>query len=115
MAEDCVFCKIAASEIPVNFAYQDDEVVAFPDMNPQAPTHLLVIPRKHFADLTQLGKDGSALIGRIFAVIGRLASEKGLLPDGFRVVCNTGPKSGQTVKHLHFHVLGGRYMGWPPG
>jgi histidine triad (HIT) family protein len=115
MAEDCVFCKIAAGEIPVKAVYEDDEIIAFPDINPQAPVHLLVIPRKHYADVTEATGADSGLIGRLFTTLTRVASEQDLVPEGFRIVVNTGPKGGQTVRHLHFHLLGGRFMGWPPG
>ncbi|MEW6032752.1 MAG: histidine triad nucleotide-binding protein [Bacillota bacterium] len=115
MGQDCIFCKIAAGEIPAKTCYEDEEFLAFADINPQAPVHLLVIPRRHVADVAEAAATDPALIGRIFSVIERLARERGLVPDGFRVVCNTGPQGGQTVKHLHFHILGGRFMGWPPG
>ncbi len=115
LAGECVFCKIIAGEIPAKLIYQDDEFVAFPDINPQAPVHLLVVPRAHCTDIIEAVKSDPELPGRLFAVIARLAKENGLVPDGFRVVCNTGNNGGQTVKHLHLHVLGGRFMGWPPG
>lgn len=115
MADDCIFCKIARGEIPAKLIYQDDEFVAFPDINPQAPVHLLVIPRAHYANLAEAERTAPGLPGRLISVVVRLAEQNDLVSDGFRVVCNTGNKGGQTVKHLHFHVLGGRFMGWPPG
>ncbi len=115
LVDDCVFCKIAAGEIPAKLVYSDSEFVAFSDINPQAPVHLLVIPKKHYADVVEAERKDPAMLSRLFSVITRLAAEQDLLPEGFRVVANTGPNGGQTVKHLHFHVLGGRFMGWPPG
>jgi histidine triad (HIT) family protein len=115
LTDDCVFCKIAAGEMPTKLVYDDPEFVAFADINAQAPVHLLVIPKKHYPDILAAHKADAALLGRVFAVVARLAVEKGLEADGFRLVCNTGPNGGQTVKHLHFHMLGGRFMGWPPG
>ena len=115
LTDDCVFCKIAAGEIPAKLVYQDPEFVAFSDINAQAPVHLLVIPRKHYPDILAAHKADAALLERVFAVVARLAAEKDLEADGFRLVCNPGRHGGQPVKHLHFHVLGGRFMGWPPG
>jgi len=115
LAEECIFCKIAGGEIPAEFVYEDDEIVAFPDINPQAPVHVLVIPRRHYANVTEAAAQDPGLIGRLFTVITEVAKERDLTPEGFRVVCNTGPQGGQTVNHLHFHVIGGRFMAWPPG
>jgi len=115
VVEDCIFCKIAQGALPTKIVYQDDEFVAFSDINPQAPVHLLVIPKAHYADVTEAAKVEPGLISRLFSVIVRLAADVDLVPEGFRIVCNTGSNGGQTVKHLHFHVLGGRFMGWPPG
>jgi len=112
---DCVFCRIASGEIPAKKAYEDEEFLAFHDINPQAPVHLLVIPRRHFNDVVQAVKEQPELVARLFAVVSKVAAAQGLLPEGFRTVCNTGPNGGQTVGHLHVHVLGGRFMGWPPG
>ncbi len=113
--EDCIFCKIAAGELPAEIVYKDDETVAFADINPAAPVHLLVIPRKHYTNVVEAAADDPALVGRMLTVLTRLAGEKGLLEDGFRIVCNTGTRGGQSVPHLHFHLLGGRSMAWPPG
>lgn len=110
-----MFCKIASGEIPAKLLYQDDEFVAFADINPQAPVHLLVIPRTHYANIVEAQKADASLGGRMLSVVTRLAEEQGLSGQGFRVVCNTGNNGGQTVGHLHFHVLGGRFMSWPPG
>lgn len=111
----CIFCAIAAGEIKSDLLYADDQVLAFRDINPAAPVHFLVIPRRHIPGLLGLGPADGELLARICAVIGRLASELGLADTGFRVVVNTGEVAGQTVGHLHYHVLGGRELGWPPG
>lgn len=111
---DCIFCRIAAKEIPSQVVYEDDAVVAFRDINPQAPVHLLVIPRRHIRNVLEVADD-SALVGRIHATVARLASEHDLSDRGFRIVVNTGAHGGQSVDHLHYHVLGGRSMQWPPG
>ena len=116
MAEDCIFCKIANKEIPSTIVYEDDCVIAFKDLEPQAPEHVLVIPKKHYDSVLALGKDGKEVAGHIVAeVVPQIAEKLGIAKDGFRLVANTGDAGGQTVKHLHFHVLGGRSMQWPPG
>ncbi len=107
---DCIFCKIAAHAIPVQAVFEDEHVLAFPDMNPQAPTHLLVIPKAHYANLGEAPAD---LLGLLCKAAADVAGQ--MLPDGYRVVTNTGGDGGQTVGHLHLHLLGGRPMGWPPG
>ena len=113
---DCVFCKIAQKEIPSNVVYEDDDVIAFRDLEPQAPVHVLVIPKRHFADLLAFTRAERALAGHILAeVIPQVATELGLAERGFRVVTNTGQDGGQTVSHLHFHILGRRSLTWPPG
>lgn len=111
---DCLFCKIANDKMPSDFIYKDDDVVAFNDINPQAPVHFLVIPKKHIDDITKLEAADDELLAKITRVICRLAKEQGL-SEGFRIVNNCGENGGQSVKHLHFHVLGRRQMGWPPG
>lgn len=112
---DCIFCKIAAKEIPSTAVYEDDQVLAFKDLEPQAPFHALVIPKQHVDSVAALGDEHKAVIGHIMCdVIPAIAKEQ-KLDKGFRVVANTGDQGGQTVKHLHFHVLGGRSMQWPPG
>ena len=110
---DCLFCKIAAGEIPSTCLYSDEQVYAFQDIDPQAPTHFLVIPRKHIASLAELHDTDAQLAGHCLSVIAQLAGKLGL--DGFRVVSNCGESAGQTVQHLHFHVLAGRSLAWPPG
>lgn len=109
---DCIFCKIARGEIPSNKLYEDDKVLAFYDLDPQAPTHFLVIPKEHIVSAAEITEENSAIIAHIFAVIAKLTAE---CPEGFRVVTNCGAHGGQTVPHLHFHVLAGRDMTWPPG
>ena len=113
---DCIFCKIAQKEIPSNIVYEDDKVVAFRDLDPQAPEHVLVIPKKHIGSLLELTAEDSELASHILVeVIPKLARQLGVAEKGFRVVVNTGEEGGQSVKHLHFHILGGRSMMWPPG
>jgi len=111
---DCLFCKIAGGEIPSKKVYEDDEFFAFHDISPQAPTHVLVIPRRHIASLEDAAADDEALLGRLLLVCRRLARELGI-ETGYRVVNNCGAPAGQSVFHVHFHLLGGRPMGWPPG
>lgn len=110
----CLFCRIAAGEIPSDGVYEDEEVIAFRDINPRAPTHLLVIPRRHVAGAHSLTDADDRLLGRLFSVMRRLADDAGLA-NGYRIVTNVGPEAGQSVFHLHFHLLGGRPLAWPPG
>ncbi len=112
---DCLFCQIAAGEIPAELEYEDDEIVAFRDINPQAPVHLLVIPRRHVATLLDTGDGDEQLLGRLQRVAVELARRQGLDRDGFRLVTNCLEGAGQSVFHIHLHLLGGRTMGWPPG
>ena len=112
---DCIFCKIAAKEIPASLIYEDDHLLAFGDVNPQAPVHILIIPREHIPSLGHLDSSHDQLVGRAIRLAAELARGKGLGESGYRVVANSGPDAGQSVGHLHFHVLGGRVMGWPPG
>ena len=111
---DCLFCKIVAGLIPSDRVHEDDDVIAFSDIAPMAPTHVLVIPRRHIPDAHALTDADGDILGKLFAAARRVADEAGL-EKGYRVVTNIGPESGQTVFHLHFHVLGGRPMSWPPG
>ena len=115
MTDPCLFCRIVRGEIPASIVYQDADVLAFRDINPQAPTHLLIIPTRHVPDMLHLGAEESALLGRIFSLAAQLARDEGIAGEGFRFVANTGPAAGQTVPHLHFHLLGGRPLAWPPG
>ena len=110
----CLFCRIVAGEVPAERLHDDDEVIAFADINPQAPTHVLVIPRRHIADAHSLTDADAPLLARLFAVTRSLADAAGL-GSGYRIVTNIGPDAGQSVFHLHFHLLGGRPMRWPPG
>ena len=111
---DCLFCKIAAGEIPSTCLYDDDAVYAFRDINPQAPVHFLVIPKMHIGSVAEITAENSAVVAKCFEVIAKLAKDL-RLDDGFRVVTNCGDSAGQTVKHLHFHLLAGREFGWPAG
>ncbi len=108
---DCVFCKIVAGEIPANILHQDNKVVAFPDVNPLAPTHILIVPRKHLPSLAQLSEEEAPLIGDMVKVANRLAKREGISEKGYRLVINCGPEGGQGVPHLHMHLLGGRQLG----
>lgn len=111
---DCIFCKIAAKEIPANLVFEDDKVVAFYDISPQAPTHLLIVPKEHIASAANIDGSNSGLIARVFEVAAKLAKEQHL-NDGFRLVTNSGVRAGQSVAHIHFHMLAGRDFAWPPG
>lgn len=113
--EDCLFCKIADGRIPGKIVYQDQDVVAFADINPQAPQHVLFIPRQHIADMAQLSTQDGDLLSKIFTAAASVARDLGLEERGYRFVTNVGPDAGQSVFHLHFHLLGGRKLGWPPG
>lgn len=113
---DCIFCKIAAGEISAQKVFEDDSVVAFKDLNPQAPVHVLIVPKKHIQSVAQFQVDDKNLVAHIFVdVAPKLAAELGIADGGFRLVVNTGDDGGQTVHHLHVHLLGGRKMTWPPG
>ncbi len=112
--ESCLFCKIARGEIPVQRLAEDEHALAFPDLRPQAPVHVLVIPRVHVASLAEMGERWE-LVGKMHALAVRVAREKGIAEGGFRTVFNTGADAGQTVFHAHLHLLGGRTLGWPPG
>ena len=112
---DCLFCKIIAGDIPSNKVYEDDLCYAFYDIAPEAPTHFLVVPKEHIQSVSDVNAENAHIIGHIFAVIAKLAVELGFDQAGYRVVSNIGQAGGQTVPHLHFHVLAGRDMTWPPG
>lgn len=109
---DCIFCKIVSGEIPSKIVYEDGNVLAFNDIDPQAPVHIVVIPKKHFANILEL--NDSTILNAIFDSIRKIADEQ-KMEKGFRIVCNTGSDGGQTVDHLHFHILAGRNLQWPPG
>ena len=112
---DCLFCKIIAGDIPSNKVYSDDDVYAFHDINPAAPQHVLIIPKKHLTDVRSANEEDQALMGKLLLKANDLAKELGLDEKGFRYVINTGEYGGQTGFHLHLHILGGRALGWPPG
>jgi len=111
---DCIFCKIVNGEIPANKVYEDGSVLAFHDLEPQAPVHILIIPKAHIASAAEIGEAESALAGKLFVAAAKIAAEQGLI-QGFRLVTNCGESAGQSVRHLHFHLLGGRDFQWPPG
>jgi histidine triad (HIT) family protein len=113
MADDCLFCRIARQEIPVQLIHESDDCVAFRDIKPQAPVHVLVVPREHIASLNDARDPG--LIGRLSLVAAEIAEREGIATTGYRTVMNTNADAGQTVFHVHLHVLGGRSMAWPPG
>lgn len=112
---DCIFCKIVAGELPSKKVYEDEEVLAFEDISPAAPVHVLIIPKVHIASALHVAEEQLPLIGAIHRTAGQLARELGIAEKGFRLVNNCGNEGGQTVDHLHYHLLGGRHLGWPPG
>ena len=115
MADDCLFCKIAAGEIPSDEVYSDDEFYAFRDINPGAPAHILIVPRKHIARITEASDGDADLLGRLMLRANAIAEQEGLVEQGFRYVVNCNEWGGQTVFHIHLHILGGRPLSWPPG
>lgn len=112
---ECIFCRIASKKQPAKIIYEDSLAIAFEDINPQAPVHTLVVPKKHISTNLDLKEDDYALIGHLFQVANKIAISKGIAERGFRLVMNCNPESGQTIFHIHLHVLGGRRMYWPPG
>ena len=115
MADNCLFCRIAAGEIPSNEVYSDDEFYAFRDIHPAAPSHVLLIPRKHIERLTDAGEDDAELLGKMMLRANRVAEKEGIAEAGFRCVINTNAGAGQEVFHIHMHIVGGRPLHWPPG
>ena len=113
--DECIFCRIIERRLPARIVFEDDEIVAFEDTHPQAPIHTLIVPRRHLASLKDATPDDAPLLGRLFLVATQLARERGLEPRGYRTVINTGTWAGQSVFHLHLHILGGRVFHWPPG
>ena len=109
--EDCLFCKIIKGEIPSNKVYEDDEILAFNDINPAAPIHILVVPKKHITSLAHMKKEDEVIVGKIYSVINKIAEEKGFKDEGYRVIVNCGKNAGQEVMHLHFHLLAGAKFG----
>jgi histidine triad (HIT) family protein len=112
---DCLFCRIVAGEVPADIVFQDERSIAFRDINAQAPVHVLVVPREHLESLDDAAQKDEALLGHLLRVAARVANEQGLSESGYRTVVNTGAGAGQSVFHLHLHVLGGRSLNWPPG
>jgi histidine triad (HIT) family protein len=115
MADNCIFCKIVRSEIPATVVYQDEQVVAFRDINPAAPTHILIIPREHIGSAAEVDASSALLAGYLVQIAAQIAKQEKLVEGGYRLVTNIGADAGQSVPHLHFHLLGGRQMAWPPG
>ncbi len=113
--EDCIFCKIINKEIPASIVFEDEKMIAFNDINPQAPIHILLIPREHFASLNDIPGEKKDILSHILLKARQIAQEKGIAEKGYRIVLNTEKDSGQEVFHIHFHLLGGRRMHWPPG
>ncbi len=113
--DDCVFCKIVNRESPADIVYEDDDSIAFKDVNQQAPVHILIIPKKHIRSLVEIDEEDLNLIGHLVSVANKIADHNGIIERGFRLVLNTGLESGQSVWHVHIHLLGGRKMTWPPG
>ena len=111
----CLFCRIVSGQIPATKIYEDDHSIAFRDINPQAPVHVLLIPKHHIVSLKETGLDDHAVLGHLLVVAGKIAAQEGIAESGFRVVANSGSDAGQSVFHLHLHVMGGRFMAWPPG
>lgn len=112
---ECLFCKMVVGEITPDIVYEDDDILAFRDIQPQAPFHVLVIPRKHIPTINDIGEDDEPLVGRLFSVAAKLASDAGIAESGFRTVMNCNGDAQQTVFHIHLHVIGGRKLNWPPG
>ena len=112
---DCLFCKIAGGEIPSTKVYEDEQVYAFLDIEPQAPVHIILVPKTHISSANELNEENAAVVGHIFAVAAKIAKDQGFSEQGYRIVNNCGEDGGQTVGHLHFHLLAGRNLGWPPG
>ena len=111
---DCVFCRIVRGDAPAPIIYQDEDVTAFHDLHPRAPVHILIVPNRHIAGVAEVGPEDGALLGKLFVVARRLAEQEHIV-NGYRLVVNNGPGAGQSVFHLHVHLLGGRPLGWPPG
>lgn len=115
MQQDCIFCKIVNKELPAKLIYEDEHIVAFPDIKPAAPVHVLVVPKRHIPSLMGTCCEDASLLGHIMTTIPKIAAQLGVDEDGFRTVVNTKDNGGQTVYHIHWHILGGRFMTWPPG
>ncbi len=112
---DCLFCKILAGEIPADIVYESETAVAFRDINPQAPTHVLIIPRKHISTINDITADDESIVGSLYSAAREIAAQEGLADEGYRAVMNCNEAAGQTVFHIHLHLIGGRQLTWPPG
>ena len=115
MENDCIFCDIATGKTDAKIVYEDDKAIAFDDINPQAPHHVLIVPREHMDSLNDVARGDEAIVGHLLRIASRIADQRGIGETGYRVVVNTGPGAGQSVLHLHAHLLGGRDLKWPPG
>ncbi|MEX2165349.1 MAG: histidine triad nucleotide-binding protein [Sulfuricaulis sp.] len=115
MTTDCLFCKMVSGQIKPNTVYEDDDMLVFKDINPQAPVHVLIIPKKHIATLNDLGQGDAQLIGKMFLKAVKIAKDSGVAESGFRIIMNCNADAGQSVFHVHLHLLGGRFLRWPPG
>lgn len=113
--EDCLFCKIANKELESQYVYEDEKVIAFKDVDPQAPVHVLIIPKKHYTSILDVPDDEMNIIAHIYKIAKKIVKDRGVAQKGFRLINNCGEEGGQSVPHLHFHLLGGRLLGWPPG
>ena len=113
--ENCLFCKIVNGEIPADVVYKSETALAFRDINPKAPTHVLVIPRKHISTMNDIGTEDETIVGSLYTAAREIAAEEGIAEDGYRAVMNCNEAAGQSVFHIHLHVMGGRFMSWPPG
>lgn len=113
--EDCLFCKIIKGDVPSTKVYEDEKVYAFLDIAPQAPKHIVIIPKEHIASANEINDNNKSVVGDVFAAAAKIAAEQGFAEDGYRIVNNCGKDGGQTVEHMHFHMLAGRMLGWPPG
>jgi len=115
MENDCLFCKIINKEIPADLVYEDDKVIAFRDIKPQSPVHILLVPKVHIEKLLDLTEKEKDLVGHLYLVANKIAKQEGIAEEGFRIVANCNPAAGQEIWHIHFHLLGGRKLNWPPG
>jgi len=112
---DCLFCKIANGQIPAKIVFQNDKAIAFEDMHPEAPTHIIIIPKKHIPTVLDITDEDKDIMGYLYLVVNKIAADKSLTESGFRLIVNCGESGGQEVPHIHIHMLGGRLFGWPPG
>lgn len=113
--DDCIFCKIVNKEIPSTKVYEDDKVLAFKDISPEAPVHIVIVPKEHIRSANELNENNASIVAHIFTIINKIAEEQGIKDSGYRIINNCGEHGGQTVNHIHFHLLGGRNLSWPPG